>query len=734
MQSKYTFRLACCSAIVLWAANASQAAAQAAPQPAEDKKAPAATAATVGEIIVTAQRREQSVQNVPIAMSALGSKALAVRGIVSLTDLQGVVPGLDISGSSGSNGTNLISIRGLVGQPIQMGAGEPTAVYLDGVYLPKPDGGFFGLEDVERIEVLRGPQGTLYGRNATAGAINIITKDPTQQLGGKIDASYGNFGTINVGGYLMGGLAPNLAASISGAYNRHDGYYDNTYTGDRVGDSSYWTLRGKLRYDSGAIRATLIGDISHKRFQDIWHIATLDAAGNPQVDPKYVSFNMPESQDRTTVDTRGVALTVDVRASDSLTISSISSYRTFSEFYSYDLDPSIAPTVQSLGLTKFNTFSQELRAAYASGPFRLTAGGNLYYEYSENRRQSNPSSYTTALLMADPAPFSTSRLTALAAFAQAEYDILPDLTLVAGLRLNHEKRDFTVDYSAVGPYTKVVGSVEDTAPLPAAGINFKPSRDVLLYAKVSEGYEAPGFANAPGAGAPANTFGPEKLWAYEAGWKTQFLDRRLTFNAAAFYYDYKDIQVREVTSPGVNQVVNAGAATIKGVEAEISLRPVPRLTLSAQATYAKAVYTKFCETISTTTAPQVNDPLCVGTLGPTANRAGNSLPQAPRWSGGTNIVYSLPLGNSRVARFSGTYAAESNAYYQSNNAPQVSTAGWYRLDARAELEFMPGYSVYLFGRNLTDKRYITDGFYYKGSGLVQLNDPRTFGVGVSAQF
>ena len=736
MHSKDLFRLASCSLIALWAANTNQAEAQTAVQPAEDQTTvPAAeeTSDSSDEILVTAQRREESVQDVPIAISALGAKALEERGIVSLTDLEGVVPGLDISGSSGSNGTNLIAIRGIVGQPIALGASQPTPVYLDGVFLPKPDGALFGLEDVERIEVLRGPQGTLYGRNATAGAINIITKSPSHQLSGRLNASYGNFNTVNVGGYVMGGITNNLAASLSGSYNRYDGYYEHAATGNRVGGSYSWTLRGKLRYDDGTIRATLIGDISRKRIQDIWQLSTLDPAGNVQFDTSRVSFNVPEDQVRTKIRSGGVSLTVDVDASDDITITSISSYRSFHHFYSYDLDASNDTLAHTLGMTEFESWAQEVRASYSNGPFRLTVGGNVYIEHGKNWRQSNPSTFTEALLRADPRPLSTSDLTALAAFAQAEYDIVPNLTLVAGIRLNDEKRHYSVDYSTQGPFPVVQGVVKDTAVLPAVGLNFKPSPDVLIYGKISQGYQAPGFANAPGPGIN-NTFGPEKLWAYEVGLKADLLDRKLTFNAAAFYYKYTDLQVRQFVSPSVAQVVNAGEASVKGVEVDVALRPMRGLTISAQVSYSEGIFTQFCESINTSTAPQGNDPLCVGTPGLSADRAGNSLSQAPRWSGGASVVYSIPLGDSRVAKLSGSYAAASNSYFQPNNSALVSTGGWYRIDARAELEFAPGFSVYVFGRNLTDKRYVTNGFYFRGSGLVTLNEPRTYGVGLLAYF
>ena len=180
--------------------------------------------------------------------------------------------------------------------------------------------------------------------------------------------------------------------------------------------------------------------------------------------------------------------------------------------------------------------------------------------------------------------------------------------------------------------------MNDTAFLPSFGLNFEPVDDLLFYAKVSRGYQSPGFAYQPGAGGPLNTFGAETLWAYEAGARTQFWDRRITFNTTAFYYDYTGIQLRRLISPLISRIENVGAARVTGVEAELNIVPTPGLTLSGQVTYSKAVYTDFCEGITAGT-PQNNDPVCVGTPAPTADRSGNALNQAPRWSGGVSANY-----------------------------------------------------------------------------------------------
>lgn len=685
------------------------------------------------EIIVTAQRRAQSIQDVPMAISAISANTLEERGIVSLINLQGVVPGLNISGSSGANGSNMVSIRGIVAQPVVLGTSQPTAVYLDGVYVPRPDGAFFGLQDVERIEVLRGPQGTLYGRNATAGAINIVTRAPTDELRGKLDASYGNFNSVAIGGYLMGGLSDQLSASLSGSYNERDGFFTNLATGHRVGGEDSWTVRARLRYKSDKADINLIGDISRKHYQDVWRRA--DASGNLQLAPSRVSYNLPENVNRTIIDSSGLALTADFELTDDLTLTSVSSLRNYGMLAAYDIDGTTAASVHPMAVLDLDTLNQEVRADYSSGSLRLIVGGNYYHEKGRLWFRVSPAQFTRAFVKQNGNPRVQSSVKAWAAFAQAEYDILPSLTLVAGARYNDESRDFTIDYSAIGPFAPINGSVSDSKILPSAGINFHPSHDLLIYAKASQGYQSPGFAYAPGAGVPANTFGPEKLWAYEVGVKSILLDGALTLNAAGFYYDYTDIQVRQLVTPGVTAITNAGAATVKGIEADITLRPTQALTVTAQATYSKATIDSFCEALSANT-PQGADPLCVGTPSVAASRSGNTLAQAPRFSGGMSATYSIPITDTRKLTLSTTYAWESSVYYTAANLSSIASGGWHTVSARAELDLSDRFSIYAYGRNLTDNRYATNAFFLGGAfpGTVQLNDPRTYGTGLLARF
>lgn len=687
-----------------------------------------------GDIVVTAQRRAERLQDVPIAISALGEATLSNRGIQSAQDLQGLVPGLSITGFAGVNSTNLVSIRGIAGQPVPIGASQATAVYLDGVFLAKPDAAFFGLADVQRVEVLRGPQGTLYGRNATAGAINIITHEPDNTFTGKLNVSYGNYNSIEGNGFISGPIGGGFSASLSGAGTSRRGYFRNTVTGNRIGKTHSYTGRAKLRYENGPFDATLAADYTKRFSQDVFTPASL--VGNDVVfSPNTVTTNI-EDQIGSRLKTGGVSLTMNFEASDNFVVTSVSAYRSFDFFTIYDIDASAATSIQPIFTNGIDTFSQEVRGVYTGDRLRFTIGANYYQETGDVKLRVNPVAYTKAALSADPRPYAENHLTALAGFGQFEYDITDALTAIGGLRFNYETRDFSIDYSTAGTpgqYPPIIGNVNDTALLPSFGINFKPDRDVLLYAKLSRGYQSPGFAYQPGAGGALNTFGAEKLWAYEAGAKVQLFDRRVTLNTAAFYYDYTGIQLRRLISSLVSRIENVGAAEVKGIEAELTVVPVTGLTLSAQGTYAKAVYTDFCEGITVGT-PQNNDPQCAGTPAPTANRSGNALNQAPRWSGGISAAYSAPVSDSVKLNLSANYNWESNSYFTAANEAQVATGGWHRLDARAGIEVDNGLEAYVFGRNLTDERHIVMAFRFGAAISAVVNEPRTYGIGLRYSF
>jgi iron complex outermembrane receptor protein len=729
-----------------WLGAASALALAATPVRAQDASADAAQAQPAdsqadseegdNDILVTAQRREQRLQDVPISITALSGASLDERSMDNLADLPGSVPSLVISGFAGTNTTNLVAIRGVAGQQIPIGASQATAIYLDGVYLSRPDSAFFGFDDIERIEVLRGPQGTLYGRNATAGAINIVTRTPGDTLEGSVNATYGNYNSYSLRGSISGPLGGGFSIGASGGFDHHGGYYTNTVTGNRVNDRDSQTARIRLRYDNDAgFDATVSADYTHITQQDLYTPVTIAPNGDILFQTRFVQTNLPEDDIGTTVKTGGIALTMNIELSPRFTLTSISSYREFSFFTIYDVDASAAaaPLIHVITLNENETFSQEIRGVYTGNGFRVTFGANYYGENGDYSLINNRPVINRQVLAQFPSPHNKTNVQAVAAFGQVEVDVTDRLTAVAGLRFNHESRDFSTDYSAIGAFPPIIGKISDSVLLPMVGLNFEANDDLLFYVKASQGYQAPGFNFLPGPGTPENTFGPETLWAYEAGVKSQFWDRRITFNAAGFYYKYDDIQVRSLINPQVAQIRNAAAAQVTGVEAELIVRPATGLTLSGHVTYSRAIYTDFCESVTVGT-PQNGDPLCVGTPVVTADRSGRSLPQAPRWSGGFDINYSAPLSGSLTLNANASYTFETISYLTAPNERAISTGGFERINARIGLEFANGLEVYAFGRNLTDERHLAYSARLSTFIVGVVSEPRTYGIGARYRF
>jgi iron complex outermembrane receptor protein len=703
---------------------------------------------SLDEVVVTAQRRSERLQEVPIAISAFGADDLAKLQITDLSNLRGAVPGLTITNTAGINASNLLTLRGVGGLPLLIGAGQATGVYLDGVYLARSDAAFFSLDDVERIEVLRGPQGTLYGRNATAGAVNIITRDPGDKLQAGVDASYGNYGASKIKGSISGPLAGGFSAGLSASYEDSDGHLRNTVTGDIVDMRRAYTVRGKLRFvgADGAFTATLSTDTGH--------IDAREAFKTGYVGTTYVGVGIPDQvtmtarqQELTGLHTRsdGTALTINYKVSEELNLTSNSSYRKLDISDAYNFSP--IPALQSFAVGHNSTWDQELRALFSRDRFRATVGGNYYADKQNEALQTAPVPATGPLNIVTPNR-TISDIKSWALFGQFEYDFNDRLTGVAGVRYTNEHRDWTIDTRIGAPPGPIAtGTIMDDAVTPTVGLNFKFRPDVLMYIKASEGYQAPGFnsgangtvlADLLSRGQPL-TFSAENLWAYEAGVKSQFMDRRVTLNVSAFYYDYKHLQVRSSIPPppsgGIGAVIinNAANSKIKGIEAMLEARITEHWTIGGQATLLDATYSEFCQGVSAGT-PQGSNPSCTlpnGNTALAAERAGNKLNQAPDTSGGLMLDYKRPWLGAGTISANLKYSWESNSYYTSTNELGARSGGWTRVDARIGFQTKHGVELYAYGRNLGDKHYVSWVTRVTPTAtLVSLSDPRTYGVGL----
>jgi iron complex outermembrane recepter protein len=731
-----------------------------------------------GDIIVTAQRREQALQDVPIAMSAVTGEQLAERGVNDITTLTGTTPSLAISGHTGGGGSNLFSLRGISGQSAGIGVSQAVGVYLDGVYLPRPESAVFTLGDIERIEVLRGPQGTLYGRNSTGGAINIVTAVPGNSTRGLVDLSYGNFNQVTARAAISGPIGGGFAAGLSGAVDRHDGFLTNVRDGSSVGDFESYTARGVLRYQSeGGFSATLAADYSDRttpfivqnRSRATGGVLFVPAQLSPPLNAAQVAAlelsplaggflrSLPGNAfsitpvayaDRFQVDidpanplpsnnfeNYGGALTLRIPLGESIELTSVTSYResrvtnpstTLGPLPVPALGGVLVPFVRTVGINNVDTFNQELRAVSTLGPVVLTLGANYYREDSLLAFGVRSTSET----------MNTSDLESIGLFAQIEYSLTDQLTVAVGGRYNKDDRDYTVfslsRCAATAGVCLTDQNVSDDTFLPAARVDFRITPDILAYASYSRGYQAGGFNLSPPVPTTPDNFDPETVDAFEIGLKSQFLDGRVTLNLSAFHYEYRDLQVKIQFAPALIDIRNAGRAKIDGFEVSLNAQLSDIFSIDGSIAYTDARYADYCEPASPS-SPALADPACTNDAGqPGFQRSGNALLNAPQWTAGAGLNFILPIGSGNL-RGRLSYSYQSETFFSAANSNPASPM--HRIDARLGYQLESGLEIYAYGRNLTNQERETFIFQLSPGNLSNsLNDPRTYGIGLRYRF
>lgn len=680
------------------------------------------------EIIVTAQKRSESLQDTPISIVALDSAALESKRIASLTDIASGVPNLQLSPHPNS----AVSVR-----PIMRGVGElsnvvtrdsPNAIYVDGVYVGRTQGLGTDLAELERIEVLRGPQGTLYGRNATGGAISFITRPP--ELGDswiKQDLGFGNFDQFRARTIVNLAFADNAAFQLSYLRNSKDGFVRNAGTGEpRFGDvdrhavraAALWKPTDKLElrysYDSAWIEDTSPFIQQVPLFPGkIGRVRQSSAAVR--------NFLPNDTQ------VQGHNLTMSWDVADNLTIKSITGYRRLNSFEYQDYHSGVFgpfPVFIVSDRANQEQFTQELQLIGSAFDQRLKYVAGLYY-FTENGDGLNRS--------VTPGGSSTSAVDfdnkAYAVFGQATYTpafLDERLHITAGARWSKDKRNATlVKTNFVGAAPGIVTinnsghrSFDDFSP--TATLAFDISRDVNIYAKIARGYKTGGFNPAASSAVTfARGFGPETLVSYELGFKSEFLDRRVRLNVAAFYNDYKDIQlnVLDPVNPRVNDVLNAGKARIQGVEVDLSARVLTGLTLSASYGYVDPKYKKVVDF------------------------NGNDVTNAFRFTYAPKNSFALAADYASPDTPIGKFDANVNyawqdRYFAIANDPRYIVRPNGLLGARLGLSEIPGLDgvkLAVWGRNLTNETYYTSHFPAGVAGAI-FGEPRTYGLDVSLEF
>ncbi|HWU02416.1 MAG TPA: TonB-dependent receptor, partial [Novosphingobium sp.] len=568
------------------------------------------SASSTGDIVVTATRKESRLQSTPVALAVIGQGDIAARNTITARDLAGQVPGFFISQSGITPSTQIFYIRGI-------GNSDPifdpaVAVYIDDTYLPRAINGMTDLTDIERVELLRGPQGTLFGQNAAAGAIRYVTRTPTDHLTFKADVAYGSYNTVQTHGYLSGPIIPGvLSASLAVAHDQHEGYTWNPTLNRRVNDQDTTGGRFKLLFTpSSKFKAllTLDGTVDHS--STAYYVPVSPIVGGTLKNPVYGAYQAntsyasqsPLNQSWTS----GATLKLSYEIDRHLTVHSITSLRRFAQDpvnYNNDAQPLVpySATVPQLvtisnNLIKYHEkeVTQELQLQGQYGPVDFTGG--LYYLYEDF--SSDRLGYVVSATAASAAPANPfdqvgrTRTNNYAAYLQGNWHITGKLVLTLGGRYAVQRRKFdfagiTTDFSGT-PITSAANFTYSGRKVwrnftPKVGLSYQFTPTIFGFASVAKGVDAGGFNNRATSLASALPYDQETVTTYEAGFKTDWLNHHLRVNATGFYNDYRNLQATaSVISPTNGTLVsarsNAPRAHTAGFELETTAQPTQHLT------------------------------------------------------------------------------------------------------------------------------------------------------------
>jgi iron complex outermembrane receptor protein len=718
--------------------------------------------AQLEELVVTAQKREEKLQDVPIAVTAVTAQALAAANVTTTLDLPTLVPGFVAQQRTGSFVPFLRGVGSLDPNPQNESI---VSTYIDGVYILNLYAGLMALNNVERLEVLKGPQGTLFGRNSVGGVINIVTKTPSTTTQGNFEVGYGNYDTHTAKGYLTGQIAPRLTADVALAYQKQNRDWGKSIaTGNGYGSIDYFGLRGKLHLDLSDTQITLAADYgttdsdSSVAFSPYTPGQILPFGGGPFTGGFYDN----NSRFPTYINVRQEGLSLRIEHDLGFArLTSISSYRN---------TKSNRATNQLNGLVGFeSTFSddytQEFQLASPDDSKIKWIAGVFYLDHtisphSRSRLQVPPLNPLTGIA-ARVYGYTTK---SLAGYAQTTVPIGFDTNLTAGIRYSTDEQGiFRTDYNSFG-------TVLATYPSPTfpdtdrtykkwtyrAALDHKFSEDILGYVSFNRGYKA-GVWNA--LLAIPSTTEPEILDAFEAGLKTESFDRRLRVNAAAFAYDYKNIQFNLILPAGIFLLQNAGEAKLQGLDIDAVAVPTANLRISAGASYvwkheysafpSGAVFVPNGSAVTGGTggagATIVNGPngtriiTCPPSGGAPAINClfngsfkGKNTLLAPTFSGNLGADYTVPMEAGDL-NLNVTVSYTSKIYRLIDNS--LSEPGYALVNASAR--WTPGnngLTITAWGKNLNDHKYHTFGaalnFGYVGAPA----PPRTYGMTVGYKF
>ncbi len=716
--------------------------AQQAPQAAAQSEAATAGEAS-GEIVVTAAKRSENLQSVPISVSAIGGDALAKSRITSVDSLVNKVANLQLTSTVGDN-TPIFALRGVSMSDFSLNQSSPVATYYDEVY--KGNFAFLGiaLYDIERVEVLRGPQGTLYGKNTTGGAVNLISRDAKLgETSGYFNAGYGNYNRVDLNGAVNVPLGEKAALRVAGTYSKGDGWFKNVNPGfPDLASTDEWGLRGTLKLEpSDKLKITLRASHSFQNPQNYGIYAQPEAVNRPGLGKFEIASNV---RDKRRAVTTSVALTVNYDVSDTLALTSITSYDKGSLFFKEDTDGITARNLEVPYFDKASQFAQDLRlTSNTGGPFDFILGAYFNREkvYNQttlevfNDTDVNEDGVINAADCAAGLPVACKVRNqfdqvkkSFALYTDLKYKLTDALTLRGGLRYTHddgEQTGFSSD--ALGVDDSFVANLIPLSNLRfkqnnvsgKIGLDYKLASGDLLYASVSRGYRAPSF-NAQAFFTPTElgVAKAEQVTAFEAGAKTQFWDRRVTLNMAAFYYTYKNQQFINVNPKDASQqLLNIPKSELYGAEAELTVRPSDAFTLHAG-----------LGLLST----KIKEGIVSG-----FNVAGNRLSNAPSLTFNASFDWTVLETGFGAFSVHPEMAYQSSQFFENINVPRLRQESYALFGGHVDWNSSDGrYSLSAWARNLGNKFYFTSRIDLTGFGLDynHIGNPRMYGVTAGVKF
>lgn len=736
------------------------------------------------EIIVTAQKRAERAQDVPISIAAVSGERLERAGIVNPLDLAREIPNLKINPHFGSSAP-LIFMRGIGINNFNPTSAGAIGVAIDEVFLNSPIGQLVNIYDLDRIEVLKGPQGTLYGRNTTGGVINFYTRKPTFEFDPRVQLSYGRYNELvfeAASSFPI--ITDRLAGRLAVNYRNRDGWRRDLTFGGTIEKIDNLSLRGQLLFvPSDRLEISLKQEVGLSRGDSTSNVAAgiIDPATGTRcsadriralgqcsdffgyISPSDPSLSEPSIEDPSeTLDSYATRIGVNWEG-EAVTVDSVSAYVSNKQVTRWDIDASPSRILEMPELyNKAVQWSQELRlSSNSGGRFDWIVGGFFLTEKVTHANtfevfaSANPTPGLPFLRFFPPPPVFrvrrdfTQNTDSYAVFAQADYSLTDKLTATVGGRYTWEEKDINL-FSRFGPVTPqyeptqlqngicclvgdpasadpvtglptrpIVDKINFKEPIWRLALSYKPSENMLLYASYNRGVRASGF-NAQAITSPSeySIVRPEKIDAFEVGMKSDLLDRRLRFNAAAFYYT-GELQVFtfQATGGGV-PVLILDSASIEsyGLETDIRAKLLPGLEMALSAGYLHGEYTNY--------------------PGQQAN-VGNKLASAPEISLAASLHYETDIGADWSISADGDISYQSKIFFEPNNNDVQRQSGYAIVNGRIGFKNSGhGIELFAYGKNLTNEIYVANsidladfGFYEQIYGL-----PRTYGVGVSFNF